>query len=118
MKTAGLLENLEFHDDHPYAQPLFVSETGRVLRFQLKAGQRIDEHMVPGSPFFVVVLQGAGLFAGSDGNEQQLGPGSLLIFEPGEVHSVQALATDLVFVGFLHSVSSQRPGHVSGEMAR
>jgi quercetin dioxygenase-like cupin family protein len=66
MKTAQLLSDLEFHDEHPYAQPLFVAETGRVLRFLLKAGQRIDDHNVPGSPFFVVVLKGQGVFTGAD----------------------------------------------------
>ncbi len=118
MKTAQLLDDLEFHDEHPYAQPLFVAETGRVLRFLLKPGQSIYEHNVPGSPFFVVVLRGKGLFAGDDGQEQQFGAGSLLIFEPGETHSVRALDEELVFVGFLHSVPGTRPGHVSGEIAR
>ena len=118
MKTAQLLNDLEFHDEHPYAQPLFVAETGRVLRFQLKAGQSIDDHSVPGSPFFVVVLKGQGMFTGANNQEQQLGPGSLLIFEPGEAHSVRALDEELVFVGFLHSVPGTRPGRVSGEIAR
>lgn len=63
MKTAQLLDDLEFHDEHAYAQPLFVAETGRVLRFLLKPGQSIHEHDVPSSPFFVVVLKGKGLFA-------------------------------------------------------
>jgi quercetin dioxygenase-like cupin family protein len=118
MKTAQLLDNLEFHDEHPYAQPLFVAETGRVLRFLLKPGQSIHEHDVPSSPFFVVVLKGKGLFAGDDGQEQQFGAGSLLIFEPGESHSARAQDEELVFVGFLHSVPGTRPGRVSGEIAR
>ena len=118
MKTTQLLDDLEFHDEHPYAQPLFVAETGRVLRFLLKPGQSIDEHNVPGSPFFVVVLKGQGVFTGGDNQEQQLGPGSLLIFDPGETHTARALDEELVFVGFLHSVSGTRPGRVSGEIAR
>jgi quercetin dioxygenase-like cupin family protein len=113
-----LLDDLEFHDEHPYAQPLFVAETGRVLRFLLKPGQSIHEHDVPSSPFFVVVLKGQGLFAGEDGQEQQFGAGSLLIFEPGETHTARALDEELVFVGFLHSVPGTRPGRVSGEIAR
>ena len=118
MKTAQLLDELEFHDEHPYAQPIFVAETGRVLRFLLKPGQSIHEHNVPGSPFFVVVLKGTGLFAGDDSHEEQFGAGSLLIFEPGESHSARALDEELVFVGFLHGVPGTRPGHISGEIAR
>jgi mannose-6-phosphate isomerase-like protein (cupin superfamily) len=36
----------------------------------------------------------------------QLGPNSLLIFEPGERHSIRAEDEDLVFVAFLHGASS------------
>lgn len=118
MKTTQLLDDLEFHDEHPYAQPIFVAETGRVLRFLLKPGQSIHEHNVPGSPFFVVVLKGKGLFAGSDRHEEQFGTGSLLVFEPGESHSARALDEELVFVGFLDSAPGMRPGRVSGEIAR
>jgi quercetin dioxygenase-like cupin family protein len=118
MKTAQLLDDLEFHDEHPYAQPLFVADMGRVLRFMLKAGQSIDEHNVPGSPFYVVVLKGQGIFTGGDGREQLLGAGTLLIFGPGETHSVRALDEELVFVGFLQSAPGMRPARTSGEMTR
>lgn len=118
MKTMQLLEDLEFHDRHPYAQPLFVGSTGRVLRFTLKPGQSIEEHNAPNSPFFVVVLKGEGVFAGGDGGEQRVGPNSLLIFGPRENHSVRALDDELVFVGFLHGVPGARPGRVFGEIAR
>ncbi|HKZ87428.1 MAG TPA: hypothetical protein VJ793_27700 [Anaerolineae bacterium] len=77
MKTMRLLEDLEFHDPDPYAQPLFVDKQGRALRFMLKPGQHIVEHRAPSSPFYAVVLQGHGLFAGGDGNEQRFGPKSV-----------------------------------------
>lgn len=118
MKTMELLDRLEFHNEHPYAQPLLVTETGRVLRFMLKPGQHIEEHNVPGSPFFIVVLKGEGIFVGNDGNEQRLGPNSLLIFDPGERHSVRALDEELIFVGFLHGVPDMRSGRVSGAISR
>jgi len=57
MKTAQLLDKLEFHDHHPYAQPLFLDDQGRIIRFMLKAGQSILEHNVPHSPFYVVILR-------------------------------------------------------------
>ncbi len=117
MRTTQLLNDLEFHDTHPYAQPLYVDENGRVIRFMLKPGQMIDEHDAPSSPFYVVVLQGRGLFAGADGVEREFGPNSILIFDKGESHAVRALDEELVFVGFLHGVEGTRPGKVGGLLA-
>jgi quercetin dioxygenase-like cupin family protein len=110
MQIIQLTEALEFHSPNPYAQPMHVSETGRILRFMLKPGQSIREHNAPHSPFYAVVLAGEGLFAGGDGHEQRAGPGALLIFEPGETHQVRALDSELVFVGFLHGI----PGELRG----
>jgi quercetin dioxygenase-like cupin family protein len=101
MKSRSLLENVEFHAEAPYAQPLFVSDDARILRFALRAGQIVQEHNAPHSPVFVTVLQGQGLFAGPDGVGQPFGPNSLIIFGAGENHSIQALNEDLVFTVFL-----------------
>lgn len=105
MKTIPLLENQEFHDKDPYAQPLFVDKTGRILRFTLQPGQSIRGHNHPDSPFYIVVLKGQGIFASGDGTEQQSGPNSLLVFDVGENHVIRALDEELVFVGFLHGAS-------------
>lgn len=117
MRATNLLENLEFHQDHPFAQPLYVDEHGRVIRFMLKPGQSIVEHNVPSSPFYVVVIKGRGLFAGSNGIEREFGPNSVLIFDESETHTVRALDEELVFVGFLHGVEGTRPGKVGGLLA-
>jgi quercetin dioxygenase-like cupin family protein len=101
MKYINLLEKLEFHDKEPLAQPLHVDRNSRALLFTLKPGQSIREHNAPSSPFFVVILQGKGIFAGGDGIEQTVGPNTLLIFDPGENHFIRAL-DELVFTGFLH----------------
>lgn len=116
MRSISLLEGLEFHKN-PYAQPLFVDAAGRILRFSLQPGQSIEEHGAPGSPFYVVVLRGHGMFAGGDGKLQRFGPNALLVFDTGEHHSIRALDEELVFLGFLHGVSGTRPGKVGGEMA-
>lgn len=105
MITIPLLENREFQNKDPYAQPLVADKTGRVLRFTLQPGQSIREHNTPDSPFYIVVLKGQGMFAGRDGQEQQCGPNSLLVFDPGENHITRALDEELVFVGFLHGAS-------------
>jgi hypothetical protein len=38
----------------------------------------------------VVVLQGKGIFSGGDGIEHTFGPNTLLVFDPGENHSIRA----------------------------
>lgn len=91
-----------FHDNNPYAEPLLVDKWSRVLRFALKPGQSVREHTAPHSPVYVMVLQGTGQFSGGDNLEHAHGPGSLLIFEPGEVHAIRATDEALVFVALLH----------------
>jgi quercetin dioxygenase-like cupin family protein len=102
MKIEKLMENWEFKEKNPYAQPLFVARDGRILRFALRPGQIVREHQAPHSPVYIVVLQGQGMFAGPDEKEQLLGPNTLIIFEAGENHSIRALDEDLVFVTFMH----------------
>ncbi len=116
MRSMQLLDGLEFHPEHPYAQPLFVDRHGRVLRFTMNPGQRIEEHDVPDSPFYVVILEGKGAFAGKDEQEKTFGPGSLLVFDPGEPHRVRALDEELVFIGFLHGAPSNVSDRVGGVM--
>jgi quercetin dioxygenase-like cupin family protein len=118
MKVQRILEGLEFHEPVPFAQPLLVDQNVRILRWMLKPGQSVREHNAPGSPFYVVVVQGRGLFGGADGQEQEAGPGDLLIFEPGENHTVHALGENLVFVGFLLGVEEMRPDHTGGTLGR
>ncbi len=114
MQTMNLLHGIEFTPDHPDAQALYVSRTGRVLRWNLKPGQRIQAHSVPDSPFYVVVLQGTGMFTGGDGKEYPIRANNLVIFEPGEKHSIRALDENLVFVGFLEGVPSNTSEKIGG----
>ena len=118
MKSSQLLTNLTFHESMPFAQPLLVDQNSRILRWMFKPGQQIDEHSVPDSPFYVIVLQGRGIFIGSDGKQEEHGPGSLLLFEQGESHSVRALDEELIFVSFLKSVDGMRSERIGGEIGQ
>ncbi len=118
MKAHQLLVDLQFHDSAPFAQPLLVDQYSRILRWMLRPGQQIEEHRVPGSPFHVLVIQGRGMFAGGDGQEEEYGPGSLLVFQPDEPHTVRALDEELIFIGFLRGVETRRPERGGGEMGR
>jgi quercetin dioxygenase-like cupin family protein len=101
MKYVNLLENWQFSDKGPHAEPLHVDRNGRAILFTLLPDQTIRAHNVPSSPFFVMILEGQGIFTGGNGVERVVGPNTLLVFEPGEQHAVRAV-NNLVFVGFLH----------------
>ena len=102
MKTTQLMAGWEFHEGNPFAQPLHVAADGRVLRFALRRGQAVREHMAPHSPVYIVILAGQGMFAGAEGKEELFGPHTLVMFDAGEEHSIRALEDDLVFIAFLH----------------
>lgn len=112
MKSNHLLEELEFHEADPFAQPILVDKDGRILRWMLKAGQSIMEHRVPHSPLYVVVVKGRGMFASNGEVEQEFGTGTLLTFEANEAHTVRALDEELIFVGFLQAVASPQPERI------
>jgi quercetin dioxygenase-like cupin family protein len=119
MNATQLLDNLEFHDKNPYAEPHFVAPDGRILRFALRPGQAVREHSAPHSPVYVVVLKGQGMFAGADGKEQRFGPNTLLTFEAGENYSIRAEGEGLVFVTLLREAPGvgQFPSRTAQEHA-
>jgi quercetin dioxygenase-like cupin family protein len=104
MKTVMLHDNITYHDNDPFAEPLFVDPTGRILRFALKPGQVVREHNAPHSPVYIIVLEGSGYFSGGDEQEERCGPGTLLIFDTGEEHAMRADDEELVFLAILHGV--------------
>ena len=101
MKTIPLFDTLQFHERNPYPQPLCLDQHGRVLRFALRPGQSIVEHNTPDSPLYLVVLDGDGIFAGSDGREMECAAGTLIVFDPGEKHSLRARDRDLILLAFM-----------------
>ena len=114
MKEMQVLDDVKFSTKRAQAEPLYVDRNGRIMRFELAPGQTIKEHNAPDSPLYLVVLKGQGMFAGGDGQERQVGPNSLLVFEPGENHTIRALNENLVFVGFLHGAPSNLSDKVGG----
>ena len=118
MRAIHLFDELQFKEQDPSAEPLYVDKDGRILRFCLRPHQTITEHTVPHSPFYVIVLKGRGVFTDGRGKESEFGPNSLLVFEPDENHSVRALDEDLVFVGVLHGVPGTREERVGGTLGR
>lgn len=102
MEYVNLMEGVEFNDAHGIARPIHADENGRLLQFALLPGQAIKEHSSPSSPVYLVVLKGKGVFTGGDNARAEAEAGSIVMLEPGEKHSIQALDEELVFVAVLH----------------
>lgn len=102
MEHINLMDGIQFNEKRGIARPIHVDKNGRLLEFALRPGQEIKEHSSPSSPVYLIVLIGEGLFRGSGNAEIKAGPGSILIFDVDEKHSIQALDEDLVFVAVLH----------------
>jgi len=118
MKSSQLLHELVYDDAKPHAVALYVDKDGRAIRWTLEPQQSIQDHQVPQSPFYVIVLQGHGWFAGKDGKEEWFGPNTLLVFDPGERHHIRAGDERLVFVGFLHGAPGNVSDKVGGQIGR
>jgi quercetin dioxygenase-like cupin family protein len=95
-------KDVMFNKDHAIAEPLFVNENNRLLRFALLPGQEIKEHNSPSSPVFIKIIRGRGVFWGEDKKEQELDKDSVIVFKKGEMHGIKALDEELVFIAVLH----------------
>jgi len=118
MKSISVLQGLVFDRDRPRADALYVDKNGRAILWTLEPQQSIRDHQVPESPFYVVVLQGHGWFSGAEGQEEYVGPNTLLVFAPGEQHHIRAGNERLVFVGFLRGAPGNVSDKVGGEIGR
>ncbi|MBL8164560.1 MAG: cupin domain-containing protein [Anaerolineae bacterium] len=102
MKTISLMDDLVFGEQGPYAQQLNSDQLGKIVRYTLKPGQELDETHAPFMPRYFVVLKGTGVFKSENGEEQRVGPGSVVIFAPKEENSIAATDEDVVVIGFLY----------------
>ena len=109
MKSMNLLESIEFNDEQAHAQPILADENNRILRFALKPGQLLKEHRAPSSAVRIIVLEGKGIFKGENEASVTCGANSIIVFEPNELHSVQAMDENLIFVAILQNTQENIP---------
>lgn len=109
MKVFNLFEKLEFsHDENAHAEPLVVSDSGRVLRFTIRPGQTIPKADAPSSPMFFIVLRGQVVFADGSRREQSYGPNTLVAYEPGETFQLRAGGEETVLVAVMRETEMAR----------
>ena len=102
MEHVDLMQDIKFNDSHPIAQSIHADKNGRLLQFALEPGQELKEHSNSTSPVYLLILKGEGVFRGDNGSQAVAGPGSIVIYDVDEKHSVKAGDEELVFVAILH----------------
>lgn len=90
--------------DRPASELLHDHADARIVAFHLHPGQKVAAHRSP-STVSVHVTEGAGVFRGGNG-EVTLAAGQAAVFEPGEMHAIEAGADALRFIAII----SPRPG--------
>ncbi|HET8854416.1 MAG TPA: cupin domain-containing protein [Salinimicrobium sp.] len=88
MKTASLIENLNYNENRPAVEVLLETDASKEIRMAFKAGQGLKEHKTP-FPIVVEVFDGAIDF-GVNGQNQTLKKGDLIALEGNMPHDLKA----------------------------
>ena len=97
MKMADLTP--AFREERFASRIVHTEEGLRLVVFDLLPGQCVPPHRNPAT-VTLHVLEGCGRFGGADG-EIRASAGSLLVYAPGEVHSIKADDEPLRFLAIL-----------------
>lgn len=95
MKRIDIKGQIEFRHDSKNSFLVFDSDEARLALFCSEAGQGVSK-CCSTSRVMMTVLEGTGKFL-TEGEEIEAGPGSVIIWEPGEPHGYIA-KTRLVFL--------------------
>jgi len=95
MKIVDTKKLVEFYPDSKNSFIVFDSDQARLALFCSESGQGVKKCR-SNSRVMMTVLEGEGTFL-TDGEEVHGGPGSVIIWEPGESHGYSA-KTRLVFL--------------------
>ena len=95
MKRLNLNELIEFRQDSKNSFIVFDSNQARLALFCSEPGEGVEKCR-SNSRVMMTVLEGEGTFL-TEGEEIAAGPGSVIIWEPGEPHGYMA-KTRLVFL--------------------
>lgn len=106
MKTASLLDNLEYRNEKPAIQVLLETESTKEIRIVFRKGQQMKEHQTP-FPIAVEIFEGKIDF-GVQGTTHTLEKGALVALGGGVPHDLKALEDSIVRLSLSKSDSVQR----------
>lgn len=94
MKTASLINDVQYHETRPTIQVLFETETGKEIRIAFKKDQVMKEHKTP-FPIVVEIFEGSIDF-GVNGEVHKLSKGDLVSLESSVPHDLVAVKDSIV----------------------
>lgn len=106
MKTASLINNIQYHETRPTIQVLFETENGKEIRIAFRKNQVMKEHKTP-FPIVVEIFDGAISF-GVNGEVHDLKKGDLISLEGGVPHDLTATEDSIVRLSLNKGDSASR----------
>ena len=106
MKTASLVNNLEYKENKPAISILLETEHSKEIRIAMRSGQIMKEHKTP-FPIVVEVFEGKIDF-GVQGKILQLNKGDLIALDGGIPHDLEAKEDSTVRLTLSKSDSLKR----------
>jgi len=89
IEPKNIFENQNFDSDTPAKDPIYISETFKVMRISLKKGLEIELHS--GShPVLFLVLKGKGVFP-TDSGEVELSENEYIVYNDTESRGMKSL---------------------------
>lgn len=106
MKTASLINNIQYHETRPTIQVLLDTENGKEIRIAFKKDQVMKEHK---TPFAIVVeiFEGCIDF-GVNGEVHTLNRGDLISLSGGVPHDLTAIKDSIVRLSLNKGDSAKR----------
>ncbi|MBA6153200.1 cupin domain-containing protein [Gelidibacter maritimus] len=106
MKTASLINNIQYHETRPTIQVLLDTENGKEIRIAFKKGQVMKEHKTP----FAIVVE---IFEGSidfgvNGKVHNLNRGDLISLSGDVPHDLTAVKDSIVRLSLNKGDSAKR----------
>lgn len=106
MKTASLVNDLEYNEDKPAVKVLLDTESSREIRIAMRKGQVMKEHKTP-YPIVVEIFEGKVEF-GIKGDSHPLKKGDLVSLEGNVPHDLKAAQDSIIRLTLSKADSAER----------
>lgn len=111
MKTASLINDLEYNEKHPNTKVLLDTDTGKEIRIVFKKGQVMKKHQTP-FPIVVEIFEGSIEF-GVNEEVHVVNKGDLLALEANIPHDLTALKDSIVRLSLNKADTAKRVADVA-----
>lgn len=111
MKTADLLNDIEYNEKRPAIQVMLDTDAGKEIRIAFKKDQVMKEHQTP-FPIVVEIFEGSIDF-GVNGQTHQLKKGGLIALDGNIPHDLKATADSIVRLSLNKADKAERVENVA-----